>query len=207
MEITSSSRFCQQPLPGDQRLHKHSLPTSPCCLCSACVRLLLRRWCLLSAQLLFQTSCLQKLRSRCYLFSALAWLCRDDQVSRQAVGSPTHFLLDGDIKYLLSEVFAAAPLQLTASTKMLRKGVGELLCPHSLLSFAMVTQKFLGFVALLLSVSDGQHNKIYDGFPFGSTILDLPTCQFQLHTRQLFSSQGTVFSYTTINSEKLKDSP
>lgn len=71
----------------------------------------------------------------------------------------------------------------------------------------MVTQKFLGFVALLLSVSDGQHNKIYDGFPFGSTILDLPTCQFQLHTRQLFSSQGTVFSYTTINSEKLKDSP
>lgn len=95
-------------------------------------------------------------------------------MSRQAAGSPTHFLLDGDIKYLLSEVFAAALLQLTASTKMLRKGVGELLCPHSLLSFAMVTQKFLGFVALLLSVSDGQHIKIYDGFPFGSTILDLP---------------------------------
>lgn len=64
----------------------------------------------------------------CYLFSALAWLCCHDQVSLQLVGSPTYFLLEGDFKYLLSEIFATAPLQLTASTEMLRRGGGVLLC-------------------------------------------------------------------------------
>lgn len=49
-------------------------------------------------------------------------------MSRQAVGSSTYFLVDGDIKYLLSEIFAAAPLQLTISTEMLKKGGGVLLC-------------------------------------------------------------------------------
>lgn len=90
-------------------------------------------------------------------------------MSRQVVGSSTYFLVDGDIKYLLSEIFAAAPLQLTTSTEMLKKGGGMLLCLRSLPSFATMTQKILDFVALPLSVSHGQHIKIYDGLPFGFT--------------------------------------
>ena len=62
-------------------------------------------------------------------------------MSRQAVGSSTYFLVDGDIKYLLSEIFAAAPLQSTTSTEMLKKGGGVPVCLRSLLSFAKMTQK------------------------------------------------------------------
>lgn len=136
-------------------------------------------------------------------------------MSRQAVGSPTYFLLDGDIKYLLSEVFAAAPLQLKASTKMLKKGVGKLLGPHSLLGFAMVTQKFLDFVTLLLSVSDGQHIKMYDGLPFGGTISDLPVpapCQtavqlsgnsVQLHYYKFREANGFTLDITSAAEQNL----
>lgn len=46
---------------------------------------------------------------------------------RHAVGSSTHFIVDEDIKYLLSEIFSAAPLQLTTSAEMLKKGGGLLL--------------------------------------------------------------------------------
>lgn len=81
-------------------------------------------------------------------------------MSRQAVGSSTHFLMDGDIKYLLSEIFVAAPLQLTISTEMLKKSGGVVLRLRSLLSFAKMTQKLLDFDALPLSVADGQHIKI-----------------------------------------------
>lgn len=85
-------------------------------------------------------------------------------MGRQAVGSSTH----GDVKYLLSEIFAAAPLQLTISTEMLKKSGGVLLCLCSLLNFAKMTQKLLDFDALPLSVADGQHIKIDDGLPLVS---------------------------------------
>lgn len=72
------------------------------------------------------------------------------------VGSSAYFLLDGDTKYLLSEILAAVPLQLTTSAEMLKKGGGMLLCLHSPLSFAKMTQKLLDFVALPWSASHGQ---------------------------------------------------
>lgn len=75
----------------------------------------------------------------------------------QVVGSSTYFLLDGDTKYLLSEIFAAAPLQLPTSAEMLKKGGEMLLCLHSPLSFARMTQKLLGSVALPWRASHGQH--------------------------------------------------
>lgn len=90
-------------------------------------------------------------------------------MSRQVVGSSTYFLVDGDIKYLLSGIFPAAPLQLTTSTEMLKKCGEVVLCLRSLLSFAKMTQKLSAFVALPLSVSHGQHIKIYNGLPFGFT--------------------------------------
>ena len=55
------------------------------------------------------------------------------------------------------------------STEMLKNDGGVLLCLHTLLSFAKMTQKLWDFVALPLRVSHGQHIKIYDGFPFGFT--------------------------------------
>lgn len=50
----------------------------------------------------------------------------------QVLGSSTYFLLDGDTKYLLSEIFTAALLQLTTSVEMLKKEWGN--APVPLLS-------------------------------------------------------------------------
>lgn len=155
-----------------------------------------------------QLCCLDKLATVaercCYLFSALAWLCCHNQVSMQSVGSPTYFLLEGDFKYLLSEVFAAAPLQLTASTEMLRRGGRVLLCLHFLLSLAVMTQKLLDLVALLLGASDGQHIRIYVGIAIGITILDIPVPIPYQTTLQL---SGAAFSNTCTRSQSLIDSP
>lgn len=82
------------------------------------------------------------------------------------VGSSACFLLDGDTKYLLSEIFAAAPRPLTTSTEMLKKGWGVLPCLHSALGFAKMTQKLLGCVALPWSAPHRQHS---DGLTPGFT--------------------------------------
>lgn len=130
-------------------------------------------------------------------------------MSRQVVGSSTYFLVDGDIKYLLSGIFAAAPLQLTTSTEMLKKCGEVVLYLHSLLSFAKMTQKLLAFVALPLSV--GNTLKYTMGFPLVS-LEDThrsgsETSWLLFRTTQLCSSWGTAFSGTRTNTEQLKDSP
>lgn len=130
MEIASSSHFCQQPHPGDQRLHKQPLPTS---LHSPFSPVPPRQVLFaLPSQLLF----LEKLMTKA--LQSLLFILRPGSVllgcpgEWQAVSSYTYFPVDGDIKYLLSEIFAAAPQQLTTSPEMLKKGGGLILCLCSL---------------------------------------------------------------------------